>query len=256
MEKTIILYFSGTGNTRHAAETLQKSLANADVDKIIGYDYAKLDAYTTFVFCYPVYALGMPLAVQTWLANLPELKNKKVCLLATLANKYHLGWALSDAEKILSRKNYKVSNAAVLVMPSNFTIFSKTCSAEQAQRLIEMAGKTIAKLAKDIAAGRPSVRVKNSPFFMKPVYRLMYHFFRKQILPKWWKYFKVSDKCTSCNLCANSCPVKSITMENGKPVWHAGCQQCYLCFNICPVRAITQLDSIGRGSKRDRYLFK
>ncbi|WP_424245462.1 ferredoxin [Elusimicrobium posterum] len=259
MEKIIILYFSGSGNTQHIAEVLQSNLIKegqqADIDKILGYDYGKLDSYSTFIFCYPIYGFGMPVAVQKWLEGMPRLNNKKICVFTSFANKLHVGWALSKAKKILWRKKYNIMTATTILMPSSFTVFTEPMAPEQAKRLVAISERTMARMAKDIVAGKSNMKSFKTPWFLKLHYRLMHKFFRKIMVPRGWKWWKVSDACTSCGACAKACPVQAISMVEGKPKWHEGCQQCELCFNVCPTRAISQLNWLGRGNCRDRYLF-
>ena len=69
-----------------------------------------------------------------------------------------------------------------------------------------------------------------------------------------WSKFRTNDDCTSCGLCAGSCPTGSIVMDGGHPRWSKSCEQCMRCFNICPSRAILQLESIGKGSTRERWI--
>jgi ferredoxin len=69
-----------------------------------------------------------------------------------------------------------------------------------------------------------------------------------------WSHFKVSAACSSCGLCARCCPTGSIVMQDGHPRWSAGCEQCMRCLNLCPSRAILQLEAIGKGSGRERWI--
>jgi epoxyqueuosine reductase QueG len=43
-------------------------------------------------------------------------------------------------------------------------------------------------------------------------------------------------------------------MDGGRPRWSASCEQCMRCFNLCPKRAIEQLEGIGHGSRRERWM--
>ena len=49
----------------------------------------------------------------------------------------------------------------------------------------------------------------------------------------------LSDKCIGCRKCERSCPVRAITMKDGKPVIDLrSCIRCYCCHEMCMERAI------------------
>jgi len=48
------------------------------------------------------------------------------------------------------------------------------------------------------------------------------------------------DRCTSCGLCVEHCPVEAITLENDLPVANfETCITCFCCQEICPEKAMT-----------------
>ena len=51
--------------------------------------------------------------------------------------------------------------------------------------------------------------------------------------------FEVTDKCTTCGICAKVCLAGNINYEEKKPVWKHQCEQCMACLHCCPVKAIT-----------------
>jgi ferredoxin len=48
----------------------------------------------------------------------------------------------------------------------------------------------------------------------------------------------VDDACNGCGLCEKICPVKNITLLDGKPVWNRHCEMCLACDEWCPQRAV------------------
>ncbi|NLJ47278.1 MAG: 4Fe-4S binding protein, partial [Treponema sp.] len=55
------------------------------------------------------------------------------------------------------------------------------------------------------------------------------------------KLFIADDDCTSCGLCARTCPAGAIVLGKGptaRPRWTWGCESCNRCMNTCPTRAI------------------
>ena len=64
------------------------------------------------------------------------------------------------------------------------------------------------------------------------------------------KNFHIDGTCTSCGICERICPVKNITLEAGRPVWHGSCEQCLACIQWCPEECI----QYGRKTKNyERY---
>ena len=64
------------------------------------------------------------------------------------------------------------------------------------------------------------------------------------------KGFHVIDKCNSCRICTEACPVDNIIMTNSKPSFRHNCEQCMACIQLCPQKAI---DYKGKCAKRNRY---
>jgi len=47
------------------------------------------------------------------------------------------------------------------------------------------------------------------------------------------------DKCTGCNVCVEKCPVKTISMEDGKAkIAMEKCIHCGTCHSVCPEEAV------------------
>ena len=50
----------------------------------------------------------------------------------------------------------------------------------------------------------------------------------------------ISDKCTSCDTCADACPSEAISEGEGKYVIDPDlCVDCGVCVDECPVEAIS-----------------
>ena len=61
-----------------------------------------------------------------------------------------------------------------------------------------------------------------------------------------------ATKCVGCGICARVCPMKNITMQDGKPVFGNNCATCFGCLHWCPQSAVR----IGRKkvNSKTRYV--
>ena len=70
--------------------------------------------------------------------------------------------------------------------------------------------------------------------------------------------FHTTPACTSCSLCARSCPLSNITMQpaspsSSTPVWGSRCALCLRCYHICPSRAVAYGSATASKSRKPVY---
>jgi ferredoxin len=252
----VIRYFTGTGNTKRVAETIAKALSSEGdaVDMVAIPCPAPMGNADRYVFCSPVYALGLPRVFKQYLAGLPVLTQAKPAMLVvTAGNPEHTGWALRHGRELLDARGYRVSVSETIHMPDNWTPFLPAPREPVALSRLAAADELAARLAREFAAGKE----RHRPFSLTAMGTvgswLVHHGFHSAGINHMWSLFRTTGVCTSCGLCERICPVGAITMANGRPKWSKSCEQCCRCFSLCPAKAIEQLDLIGRGSARDRY---
>jgi ferredoxin len=256
-KKTIIRYFTGTGNTKRIADRIGTVLSGNDaaVDLAPITPDAPIDpSAERYVFCSPVYALGLPRIIKRYLAGLPRLDQPRPAMMVvTAGNPEHTGWALRHGRDLLDARNCPVSVSETIHMPDNWTPFLPTPPEAVARERLEAGDELAGRLALDFLAGKE----RHRPFSlaaMTPAGSWVIHQgFHRVGIGHLWSLFRTNKACTSCGLCEKSCPVGAITMAAGRPKWSKTCEQCSRCFNLCPARAIEQLDIVGRGSTRERY---
>lgn len=240
----MIYYFSATGNSRHAAETIAKETNDTAVSIVDalknGMKTPSGDEKTGFVF--PVYFWGLPEIVKRF-ASLPEVKNSLgkyvYCVITCGAN-------TGSADKMLARAlGRKLDYSFSLRMPDNYVIMYNPCSKEKAQKFLRHADKELAEICCDINL-RKAKRAGSLDGGIKSIFvSKLYDPFRTT------KKFFADNKCISCGQCEALCPDGAIRIKNGKPEWVKNkCQHCTACINRCPVQAI----QFGKNTaERGRY---
>ncbi len=243
----MVFYFSGTGNSQHAA----KHIAGIIDDEIISVNQClKEKKKRTFcserplVFVAPVYAYRVPRVVQRWIRETKFEGCRKAYFVLTCGGSG--GNAAAYAEKLCLEKGLEDQGLVSVLMPENYIALSAAPSASECAAIIERAKPVYSKLAGYIQ--------NNEPFPVSPVsfgdrllsgplhilyYRLAIHD----------KGFTVSDTCISCGKCAQRCPLDNIGIQGCRPVWNGHCTHCMACICGCPVNAI-EYKSISKGKRR------
>ena len=132
-------------------------------------------------------------------------------------------------------------------MPNNYILgFGITPETKQ-KSLFESAIKQVNDIAKTIKIGDDNL---NQDMLNKDVSRSkrINKNFREKVFESDIS-FHSNEKCTSCGICKDVCPVNNIELEEGKPQWQHRCQQCLACINFCPEEAIqfdTKSVNMGR----------
>lgn len=243
----MILYFSGTGNSRYVAEALAEMTGDAMVN--IG-EYLRAGKFPVlyseepWVFVCPVYAWRMPRIVENWIAKSKFTGDRNAYFILTCGN------SIGDAGKYLvplcREKRLILEGVQEVVMPENYIAMFKAPEPIQAEKIRKAAYPKIRRLAMCIRANLrfPNREVSaldrmKSAIVTNPFYSLFITS----------KGFSVSDRCISCRKCEEQCPVRGIEMRGGKPVWTGSCVHCMACICSCPAEAI-EFGLLSKGKVR------
>lgn len=235
--KTILYYFSGTGNTLMSARLLAKELGNTEIINIAGRDESthtpKADAIGIL---YPVYACRLPRMMREFIKN--NLQINADTYVFSLTNYASFGGpaSLHQLKTLLQAKDRKLHAGFGISMPPNDIMLCEAESQEKQTKHFATAAEEIKGIAK-IIKERPEnylYHKGNIPLFIA---RLCFKFFF-WYCSRGFKKFYVKDNCTSCGTCAKICPTQNITLINGRPAWGNNCEQCLACLQWCPVDAI------------------
>lgn len=229
----MILYFSGTGNSRRVAETLHTLLDEQMFCMEHSYnDLPPLADDESLGIVFPVYAWGVPKIVEEFLADI-SVGDRYVWAVMTCGD--DMGYADNVLEKIIRRK---VNAAFSVQMPNTYVClpgFDVDAPELAAKKQRETAERlpSIAERIKTRATCRELTR-GGSPWMKTYVIRPL---FNKFLVTD--KYFKTSADCNACGLCAKRCPVGDIELCDARPSWrHQNCTGCLRCYHNCPKRAI------------------
>ena len=235
--KTKLFYFSGTGNTLQLARLLAAELENTEIINIVSCkEKITIEEKTRIGILYPVYAFGLPRAVQDFVKTKLDVNSK--CYIFAFTNYAGAGGAAANSllNYLLKEKGLKLNASFGVKMPSNYIPFGGSKSPEKIDKIISAAKKQTTKIAGTIRKAPEKYRYKMSlmPGFAS---RYMNRQFMKST-PKEAKRFYYTEECTSCGLCESICPTDNIQIQSGHPVWGDNCEQCLACLQWCPVQAI------------------
>lgn len=232
----MILYFSGTGNSKYAAERIAKELGDTCLSmnaRIKSGDTSPVETGEGLVIVTPTYAWRIPRIVRQWLLETKLAGARQVWFIMTCgseignAHKYNLA--------LCQEKGLVCMGTAQIVMPENYIAMFNAPQAEQARSIVREAEPKIQNAITHIKAGQEFSAPRNNlydRFMSGPVNPIFYRFFVKA------DAFTASDACIGCGKCVRECPLNNIHLEQGKPTWGKNCTHCMACICYCPKEAI------------------
>lgn len=250
----MLLYYSGTGNTRYVAETLSKQL-DEPLYSVTSSDPASLSfSGKSLGFLFPIYSWGVPPIVLDFIHHLndrfiKDIKGLDVWMCCTCGDE--TGKAPEMFIKALRKKGIIAKGAWSVIMPNNYVLLSgfDIDPIDVQRRKLDAVLPRLNEIADKIRSGimERDVVTGSFPALRSAVYPL---FVRFGINPDKWT---ASDACISCAKCVEVCPADNIRIEKGRPVWDANCLSCCACYHYCPSHAI-RYGKATRG--KGQYFFK
>lgn len=242
----MIVYFSGTGNSRYCAKMLADKLEDELLDTFhFIRDGIALELTSTkpWIFVAPTYSWRLPRVFETILRSGYFSGSRDAYFVMTCAGDN--GSAAPYNRALCQQIGLRYRGTLSVVMPENYTAMFSIPDPELSKKLIDASRFALGKAILSIRDGEDFPPRKAGVLdHLKSgiVNTLFYRFFVKS------SPFSVSDACTSCGKCERSCPLGSISMANGRPAWGKECTHCMACINGCPVQAI----EYGRASQGKR----
>ena len=245
----MILYFSGTGNSRFAAEKIAEitgdelvCLNNYIKDGIAG-DFV---SGKPFVLVCPTYAWRVPPVVESFLENARLEGSDEMYFVLTCGSSTE--GAQNYARKLCTKIGKKFKGFRTVVMPENYIAMFPVPDPDEAADIVKRAIPVIEDAANTIARGEElNEKIPALVTLMSSVVnRFFFAFLVKD------RGFHLEKECTSCGHCEKLCPMNNIRMADGKPVWGGNCTHCMACICGCPAECIEYKNA---SRKRRRYWF-
>ncbi|WAC05316.1 MAG: EFR1 family ferrodoxin [Methanoregula sp.] len=236
--KTIIYYFTGTGNSLAVAKKICGSLGDCEPVPIASFDVTKEEivprADRVGIVC-PVYFLGLPTIVARFAEKLDLSRSGYTFAVVTFGGSGGSA-ALRQLDGILKARPGRGLDAGFKVhMPGNYILMYSSPAGDKRSRILAWADEQVAAITKEIDNGIMQ-KLPYSPF-AQLFHALMYPRFARTVHDSDRK-FTVTGACTSCGTCVEICPAGNIDLVDGRPSWKHHCELCCACIHLCPAKAI------------------
>ena len=251
--KTVMYYFTGTGNTLSIAGNLAQELSREPGDTELVPIPSLMKRETVFTdadavgIAFPVYFLDMPGIVREFVQKLRFAKKPYIFGIATCGERP--GGALFSLKALLEEKGTTLSAGFAFVMPENYIgPVDLMGDAGHRQEKFAAALSRIPAVAEAIREQRQAVPEGNGSALL----RIGGHITRTfaTTLYNTPRRLHATEKCNHCRTCERVCPVRNITVAEDAVHWGKTCTQCYACIHWCPKGAI---EIGGRTYGKPRY---
>ena len=253
----MVFYFSGTGNTRWAAQQLAAATGEQLLfipDQLNTACHYTLAEGERIGFCFPVHGWQPPHIVREFIGRMAIAGAAGHYAYALCTCGDSTGLAVKMLARLLADKGIALQSVQSLIMPESYVClpFMYTDTPEREREKIDQARLDLAAFVKVVAnrqTGHSRLKLGLTPWTFSHV--IGAYFNRCMITDK--KFTVDSDVCIHCGRCAAECPVADIEFDN-TPRWknNGTCTCCLSCYHHSPVHAINY-GTITR--KRGQYYF-
>lgn len=232
----MIVYFSGTGNSKYCAQMLADKLEEEIFDSFYHIKNgiaAELVSGTPWVFVSPTYCWQLPHVFEEFIRTARFEGCKEAYFVMTCGS--DIGNAGQKIEKLCQEVGLNYRGVLPVVMPENYIAMFEVPQPELAKRIVLVAKRSLLKVVRRIRKGEhlPETKVGALDKFKSgPVNPIFYKLFVKA------KAFYATDACIGCGKCEKVCVLNNISIKDERPVWGDTCTHCMACICGCPTEAI------------------
>lgn len=252
----MILWFSGTGNSRWVAEQLSARLSLPMTElrpSVTSVPLGISPEGSAVIWAFPVYSWGIPPYIRSIMRSLifegENVENSVHHLVLTCGD--DCGLAPEMWRHDIAKRGWKSGNVYSVIMPNNyvcmkgFDVDPKTLEAEKLAAAPIRVDSIAESLSNYVPGTATDDVVRGSFAWIKT--KVIYPWFVRHAMSP--RSFRHTNACISCGKCAAVCPLRNIAMQpatspdsSGRtrkyPSWGPDCAGCLACYHICPRHAV------------------
>ena len=233
--KTVIYYYTGTGNSLWTARAVAAGIGGAELLPMAGARNDKEAAGADAVgLVFPVHMWGVPSLALRFVESMSG--DPKKYYFAFAVNAGQVSRTLVQLGELLGSRGMTLSAGFDIVLPSNYIPWGGPGPAAKLEKMHREAKAKIEQASALIKAGKTG-HIEKGPLWQRIIFTALYKL-TYNMVPKMDRDFWTDEKCNGCGLCAKVCPVANIAMKDKRPQWLHHCEQCLACIQWCPQEAI------------------
>ncbi len=233
----MVLYFTGTGNSRYVAEQVAKILNDEivsindiiKVGEVVDFD----SEIKPYVIVSPIYGWRIPKFIEDFLIKNTFHGSMRFYVIGTCGD--GSGNAYNHLLNVCVENNIKLKGFAEVKMPDNYVMLFDVKTLEEARSEILFEYSNILDIANKIKNDEDFILCGRNNIKNRMLSGVVNTAFNKIFVSS--KGFHTNASCVLCGQCEVFCAFNNITVKD-KVTWGEKCTHCCGCISQCPKQAI------------------
>lgn len=237
----LMLYFSGTGNSKYIAQLFAEKTGAACHSIEENLDFAKeIEKEDVLAVCYPIYASCVPRIMREFVETYATQIAKKKLIIFCTQLMFSGDGACAFTRLLQQHAPAQILYAEHFNMPNNICNFAlfPVKNGDAAKKYLHAAEKKMNRVCKHLAQ---NIVRKRGFGAVSALLGKIQNASWPAIEAKNASGVQVDSDCVRCGMCVQQCPMKNLSLSETGVTQHDACMMCYRCVNICPKQAITVL---------------
>jgi flavodoxin/Pyruvate/2-oxoacid:ferredoxin oxidoreductase delta subunit len=250
--KTLLIYFSATGNTRYGAQLIKTGIeqnenAHCDLVEISRFSEEAIEKYDLIGFASPVFAYQPALNMLALIKHLPEGRQKPCFTFVSYAGDLsNVHWIFKTQ---LEKRGYQVLAQKEMLAQGSWTVTRVPGRLEYEDEPSEPTQAGVLQFGQSLPAilsrHQAQTLTLPQPEFHLNVTHLISRFYNPPVLDNLFKIQVDPTLCNRCGRCERDCPTGKMKLANF-PNPTGQCIGCYRCVNLCPQDAVETWQTKGK----------